>query len=202
MKNPLRNILLYLFLMLLAVGLYSCKTSEPAIERVPDTGGIIEIDSAQLTSRTERGTDLSMYRNTLSDVYTTQQHDMPENFLQSYEGDKQVERDPFDGFRIQITSTRNVARADSTAKRFRMWADTTIAGYVPNTYVFFKQPFYKVHVGDFHDREKANNFSRIVKRKYPDAWVVHDRINPAQVPADTTEIKLQTGKNKDREDKN
>lgn len=189
----IRNYLFLTVCILLAAGLYSCKTAEQMTgERPAETGPASGADSARTAAASPAEEfNLADYRNTLADVYSTQQHDLPEAFLRTYKGDQPVERDPFDGFRIQIASTRNVALADSTAKKFRLWADTTFTGYQPETYVFFKQPYYKVHVGDFHVRERANRVSRLVKRQYPDAWVVHDRINPYLVPADTARIELR-----------
>ncbi|MFW6157695.1 MAG: SPOR domain-containing protein, partial [Balneolaceae bacterium] len=131
------------------------------------------------------------YRSSMADVYASLDHDIPERFLQTYEG-RTVERDPFEGFRIQIYSDREVASADSIAGEFRVWADTTLSSqYEPDTYVFFKPPYYKVHVGDFHNRDQANEFAQIVKELHPDAWVVHDRVNPSEVPADSAEFKLR-----------
>ena len=133
---------------------------------------------------------LTRTRNRLSDVHFTQQHDVPEAFLKVDTTDNSY-NNPFEGYRIQILSSRDVTIADSVSTQFRLWADTTLAGYTPKAYVFFKQPYYKVHVGDFQSRDKANNLSRIIKRKYPEAWVVHDRIDPGNVPADTAKIRMQ-----------
>jgi hypothetical protein len=80
--------------------------------------------------------------------------------------------------------------ADSTKDNFRAWADENIKGYSPEAYVTFRQPYYKVRVGDFRDQQKANNFSRMLKEEYPAAWVVHDRIEPEFLPADTTRIEF------------
>lgn len=168
--------------------LYSCKSTEPAISG--RTTGTVTADSL-LTSNV-KGLNLAAYRNKLGDQYTTRQHDLPPFFMRSSDGSSAVNSDPFDGFRIQVISTRNVALADSVARSFRIWSDTTLVGYQPEAYVFFKQPHYKVHVGDFNSRERANIFSRLVKRRYPDAWVVHDRINPYEVPADTVKIQLKS----------
>jgi hypothetical protein len=129
-------------------------------------------------------------RSELSDVYATQRQDMPSVFLKKSSSDESINSDPFDGYRIQIISTKNVQLADSVANAFRVWSDTTIVGYSAKAYVFFKQPFYKVHVGDFHNRDKADDFTQLVKHNYPDAWVVHDRIDPSNMPADTTSFSI------------
>jgi|GEM_PF-589006 len=129
-------------------------------------------------------------RSELSDVYTTQRQDMPKAFLKKSSSNEAINNDPFDGYRIQIISTKDMQLADSVASQFRGWADTTIAGYSAKTYVFFKQPFYKVHVGDFHKRDLAYDFTKLIKRKYPEAWVVHDRIDPKDVPVDTASFSI------------
>lgn len=136
---------------------------------------------------------LTRTRSRLSDVHFTQQHDVPEAFLK-VDTTENTYNNPFEGYRIQIHSSREVDDADSVSTQFRLWADTTLAGYTPKAYVFFKQPYYKVHVGDFQSRDRANTLSRIIKNKYPEAWVVHDRIDPGNVPADTVKIKLQEKK--------
>ena len=144
-------------------------------------------------TRENLATLLTRTRSRLSDVHFTQQHDIPDAFLKVDTTDNSY-NNPFEGYRIQILSSREVNVADSVSTQFRLWADTTLAGYTPKAYVFFKQPYYKVHVGDFQSRDKANNLSRIIKKKYPEAWVVHDRIDPSNVPADTARIKLQEAK--------
>lgn len=187
----------FLFLLLLVISgaLISCKSSETTTDRRSTT---IVSDSA---GTEPTGLNLAAYRSSLSDLYTTQQHDMPDFFMQS-NSTQEGNRDPYDGFRVQLISTRNVSLADSVARSFRMWSDTTIANYTPEAYVFFKQPHFKVHVGDFNNRDRAIDFSRMVKRRYPDAWVVHDRINPYMVPSDTTQIGLQSDLKENRKSPN
>jgi len=126
-------------------------------------------------------------RSQLSDRFASVEHDMPDLFLKDVVQDDKVV-DQYAGFRVQLLSTRSVAEADSTKDNFRVWADQHIQGYSPEAYVTFRQPYYKVRVGDFRDQQKANNFSRMVKDEYPAAWVVHDRIEPDFLPADTTNI--------------
>lgn len=128
-------------------------------------------------------------RSQLSDRFATVEHDLPDLFLKDVVQEEKVV-DQYAGFRVQLLSTRSVAEADSTKDNFRVWADQHIRGYSPEAYVTFRQPYYKVRVGDFRDQQKANNFSRMVKGEYPAAWVVHDRIEPDFLPADTTQIEF------------
>ena len=183
-----RSAAIFILSLLVVAGTYSCT----ATKQITETGEEQEEDSLRIVTEPSTTLDLNALRSSLGDEYITQQHDFPETFMEKYQGDQQKERDPFDGFRIQIASSRRVVIADSIASSFRVWSDTTLAGYQPDTYVFFRQPYYRVHVGDFHNRERAIDLSRLIKRVFPQAWVVHDRINPSLVPPDTVQIGIQT----------
>lgn len=118
-------------------------------------------------------------------------HDYPDVFLQQLEPDTADAADPsFDrtGYRVQLLSTRDVGLADSLRSRFIVWSDTTFNSYRPEAYLHFRQPYYRLHVGDFTQRTDAIRLARYLKRRYPDAWVVHDRILPERVPADTLQV--------------
>lgn len=173
-------------LLTIALGLLmSCKSTEETTR---------EQDEPIVTEETSDSEAIALLDNTrsrLSDVYLTQKQDIPEIYLQADSAKEEVNRNPYDGFRIQILSTRKVEHADSVANSFRIWADTTIAGYSADAYVSFRQPYYKVHIGDFQQREQANQFSRLIKSQYPDAWVVHDRIEPDDIPADTATFEIK-----------
>lgn len=128
-------------------------------------------------------------RSRLSDQFASIEHDMPDAYLKNVVAEESA-GDQYAGFRIQLLSTRSVVEADSTKDNFRAWAEEHIEGYTPEAYVTFRQPYYKVRVGDFRDQQKANSFSRMLKDEYPGAWVVHDRIEPDFLPADTTQIRI------------
>jgi hypothetical protein len=168
------------FVVLLVIGITSCKTAEQTTPKGDDS-----TVSDRDESLSEFIAMLDETRSSLSDVYLSQKQDIPDIYLKADSAGEQINRNPYDGYRIQILSTRNVEQADSVANSFRMWSDSTIAGYKADAYVSFRQPQFKVHVGDFHNREQANKYSRLIKKRYPDAWVVHDRIEPSDVPADT-----------------
>ncbi|MDZ7680455.1 MAG: SPOR domain-containing protein [Fodinibius sp.] len=185
MNNSLRLLVLAI-LSVLILGTWGCSTTQKQTSR--DRDGTIDSDTAQISNeeRSALQTLLVQHRSKLSDLHATQTHDMPEAFTKIDSSQSSINSDPYDGYRIQIISTRNKQQADSVAFKYRAWSDTTIAGYTAEAYVFFRQPFYKVHVGDFQQRSQANSFSKLIKDRYPNAWVVHDRIEPSDVPADTT----------------
>lgn len=82
------------------------------------------------------------------------------------------------GFRVQIISTQDVRLAENLRVEFNTWLDEEVPEYNANSYLLFRQPFYRLHVGDFRSRAAAIEFAQVVKRKYPDAWVVFDTIDP------------------------
>jgi len=172
------------------ISMYGCSSYEKAIPSAEDEGEVSETPNEQEMQEQRENLKelLASNRSRLSDVYAHHHNDIPDAFLKQDTVKKEPPNDPFEGFRIQVLSTREIARADTVSKEFRIWADTTMALYQPKVYVQFKQPFYKVHVGDFQERERAIKLSELIKKKYPDAWVVHDRINPALVPHDSIRI--------------
>jgi hypothetical protein len=132
---------------------------------------------------------LNANRSLLSDVYAAPRNEIPA-FLKTNPNGQYV-ANPGRGYRIQILSTRSAGKADTVAKHFRSWADSVMVNYIPETYVLFKQPFYKVHVGDFQLHTRAQKLTNLLKKRYPGAWVVHDKIVPELVPPDTVTFKLK-----------
>lgn len=189
MTNLYKNTILSLIVLIIFISV-GCKTTKQVTP--DDSTTSADSSTVEREDVSELQELLNNNRSSLSDLHISQAHDMPEAFLKKNSSDASINADPYDGYRIQIISTRELQLADSVANEFRMWADTTISGYSAEPYVFFKQPFFKVHVGDFQQRNHANNFSKLVKRKYPDAWVVHDRINPENTPADTASFSYMT----------
>jgi len=166
----------------------SCATTEST----PDGSNTSKTseESANNEDSSLNNTEAIRLISSLSDTYASNQNNIPDVFS-NIKKEKEVEVDLTKGFRIQIYSGQDVFEADTIASAFRAWSDTTLVGYQAETYTFFKTPYYKVHVGDFHDKSRALKFSKMVKRLYRDAWVVYDTVNPYLVPEDTTEIKFQ-----------
>lgn len=193
------NKAVFSFLLALLVLAWGCSTTEKATKEGEDDSSqkadqpIFEIDSDLaeaylIEEMSEFDMLLFENRSSLSDQFATIQQEIPEVFQKDIVYEEQAV-DEFAGYRVQLLSTRSVAEADSTKDNFRVWAEDHIEGYSPQTYVIFRQPYYKVRVGDFRNQDQANDFSRMVKNEFPGAWVVHDRIEPFYIPADTTEIR-------------
>ena len=77
-----------------------------------------------------------------------------------------------EGYRVQILATKQLAKAEKLQKDLSSILNQKI-------YIVFEAPNYKVRVGDFIDRNKAENFRKnIVKKGYESSWIIRTRIEP------------------------
>ena len=167
--------------------LSGCAAPEPVVERepVPVERPEPEEDRELTEGSIREGLDefervLFDSRSSLSDQFYSITNDVPEAFRQ--DASLQLVGEDIAGYRVQILSTRDVAAADSTLDDFRVWASENLDEHSNiDVYIYFRQPYYRVRAGDFRNRENAIEFARIAKQQYPDAWVVHDRINPYNI---------------------
>ncbi len=183
-----------LSILLLFIFLVSCSSSEPTIEengeeRIDSILDIPDelIDDYLFENLSEEELLLVRTRSYIENQFTEQEQTIPDIFLREFVAEER-EIDPYAGFRVQLLSTRDIAEADTVRDSFVAWADKMITGYEVDAYVLFRPPNYRVRVGDFRNRDQAIKLSNMLKSKYPDAWVVHDRIEPNNVPADTVQF--------------
>ncbi len=129
--------------------------------------------------RSEMDIDFRSYRSSLRDQYAHVQTSVPDAYLDA--GEEEERRISNSGFRVQIASTRDMSEADQYQEDFTAWADTLDFDAKPESYISFRQPNYRVHVGDFLSRSDAIAFSEIVKQKFEEAWVVRDQIDTSVI---------------------
>lgn len=130
-------------------------------------------------AQSSEASDLAKHRIRLADRFAILANDIPEALRADSVGRMQAVRN--NGYRIQILNTRDVREAETIRAEFDAWAGFE---FEPNTvfsYVLYKQPFYRVHAGDFRSRNKAQEFANRVKERFPDAWVVVDQVIPERV---------------------
>lgn len=190
----MRAFRLFIVILITVITAIACSSSEPVLDGVPPEQEDTErsgTETAEALNYSVSEYNAVQYQSSLSDIYRNRTNEIPEAFSRIKTDEPEEEQNLYEGYRIQIYSGQNVAQADTVAMKFRAWSDTTIVGYQAETYTFFKAPYYRVHVGDFHDRERAISFSNLLKRKFRDSWVVYDRVNPWNVPADTTFIYIE-----------
>ncbi len=76
------------------------------------------------------------------------------------------------GFRVQIDFGQERNAVTKTKSDFSVKYSTV------SSYITYKQPYFKVSVGDFRTRLEAVRFLNTVKKDYPAAFVVAERIFP------------------------
>lgn len=123
--------------------------------------------------------DINEYRIRPEDVFFSNQNEVPDVFLPDTLSMTEAQRNA--GFRIQIISSQDVREVEMARAAFLQWLFDHVNEYDPEAYILFRQPFFRLHVGDFRSRTEALTFNNIVKRRFPDAWVVHDQINPDNI---------------------
>lgn len=181
----MKNVSLYFSISLLSlVFIFSaCSTSRQAAEEGPADPG----DSEEtLATEEERALQelLDESRVSLADLEELVELEVPSVFAQEAAANSPTSENPSQGYRIQLISTRDVQEADTLSNRFEEWIESEDLGYNAQSYVFFKQPYYRVHVGDFQSKTQAADFTKLIKQEFPDAWVVPDRIIPSSTPSD------------------
>ena len=74
------------------------------------------------------------------------------------------------GFRIQIYETSSVEEANRALINFKKTIEDSL-------YIIFEAPLYRIHYGNFDNKNEAEKFKKILIRKgYKNIWVVRSRI--------------------------
>lgn len=83
-----------------------------------------------------------------------------------------------DGFRVQIFfDSGNLSKRNASQARedfIRRFPDV-------EAYITFREPYYRVRVGDFRTKLEADGFRKRILQHYPHAFTVNDQINPPPV---------------------
>ncbi len=152
------------------------------LEEEMDESAIEEMEALAeelLAELPELDVNLQGYRSSFADQQAVTHNEIPEVYFEIEEEERQRDRNR--GFRIQIISTQDARLAEDIREDFEEWINSVSEPPHAQSYMIFQQPYYRVHVGDFLDRDKAMEFTEFVRLRYPDAWVVHSRINPGRV---------------------
>ena len=84
---------------------------------------------------------------------------------------KNINKTTRTGYRVQIYETSSVEMANKILKKFKSVLDDSL-------YVIFEAPLYKVHYGNYIDKNDAEKSkTKLVKKGYKNIWVVKSRID-------------------------
>lgn len=166
----------YFYLLLIPILLFlGCATTDT----IRDTSGVTEDAVGEEAAGFSFGFDIDEYRIKPESVFYTLENTIPEPFQVDPTNVDAAQRNS--GFRVQIISTQDVRLAERLQSEFKEWLYNEVPEYEAESYLLFRQPFYRLHVGNFFSRAEAIEFSRVVKRRFPDAWVVFDQIDPEKI---------------------
>lgn len=78
------------------------------------------------------------------------------------------------GYRIQIfmgSGNDALSNAEFVKKDFELNFQGNFA------YITFREPYYRVRVGDYRTRLEANQLLKAIRKSYQDAWIIQDKIS-------------------------
>jgi hypothetical protein len=173
---PLRRAPLPVLLLALATALGSCSgpagPSGPAEPPPPDRPVYPEYETFDPTG----------YDAAPAAAPAAVQHDVPPRLM---EGRVDVPGEPggervVDGFRVQVFSSESPQAAEEVrAEAAAWWRDARGTAGAPadlTPEVAYLQPYYRVRLGAFEFRDEAERALAFVRARYPEAFVVPDRV--------------------------
>ena len=103
---------------------------------------------------------------------------MEQSFIKNNKRDQEN-----DGFRIQV------AQATERAGILKMQADLTKKYPEMKWYVEFQQPYFRLRAGDFRNRFEALGSVALLKKEFPQAYLVADRVDLLLDPEKVDELR-------------
>ncbi|MEX0780637.1 MAG: SPOR domain-containing protein [Balneolales bacterium] len=123
--------------------------------------------------------DIASHTSQLSDNYAMLHNTIPAAYRNMQVVEDNLNRNR--GFRVQIISTRDLDEAEAVESEFISWMREQEIFPRHETYIRFRQPYYRLHLGNFLSRAEAIEFSQVVREIYPNAWVVPDEVDPEAI---------------------
>lgn len=115
------------------------------------------------------------------------EHRVPDRLMRG-EASRGVQR-TVEGFRIQVYSTQEKSTAERRLEEARnWWEDVQDRSDVPDdlfpeqlpTLIEYRQPYYRVRIGSFAEREQADEALELVQREFPDAFIARSTVTIAR----------------------
>ncbi len=166
---------LSLFLLLLTI--VGCSTSTQVIDTRAGADPATTVDSVFVDSDYIT-MDYAAVRARTDDPLSSVANPFPDDYRVVTSGPATANNRQ--GFRVQILSTQNRDDAEIMLENYKIWLASQRMEVNPKGYIQFRAPFFRVHIGDFYDRNLALNLVQRMKDQFPDAWVVADSIDPIE----------------------
>lgn len=134
--------------------------------------------------------DVSQYEEELPMTQIEMEHDVPSQLLEGNAG-AGTER-TVQGYRVQIHSTEDRASADDYVLQATEWwhrerergsLDAIFEGLVPReppVYLIYRQPYYRVRVGDFVSEDKARDLRDLLREEFSGVTISQSPVTVVQ----------------------
>ncbi len=174
----------WFFVVVLSLWGAGCAGSrEREVSREPDPDRPVEeqVDWASLEDF-----DPSPYPEEAPVTQVNVEHDVPSKLMEG-RANAGISR-TVDGYRIQIFQTQDKRTADREIEQVTDWwrsekavsASDLFKSRQPPVYIFYRQPYYRIRLGDFQTREQAQKMLRALQERYPAAAIVPDTVTIEQ----------------------
>ena len=163
-----------------ALGGAGCKSSEPVVEPPPPEPPRINLADYE-------DFDVAAYRDP-PPVRPAIEHDVPPSLLDGKAVEPRGGTRTVQGYRIQLYSSQDKSLADGRLDRATQWWNEqrrrgTLADAYPEddlssapVYLVYRQPYYRVRLGNFATRAEALRMLRLVERDFPNAFIAPDTV--------------------------
>lgn len=179
MKYPWCTILL---LLVIAGGLVGCSGPKETAPVDDDPSDVVNNEPIRMADYEDF--DASGYIDTPPPEDPIS-HDVPAALITGQTGQGTTER--VQGYRIQIFSSKDKADADRELDgAVSWWHNQKVEGYLddlyegreasPPVYMIFRQPYYRVRLGNFATRDEALRLLPTVQRRFPSAFIAFDTV--------------------------
>jgi hypothetical protein len=124
--------------------------------------------------------DPAPYEDDPADTYPAVRHDVPTALMEASGSGIEAPRE-MQGFRVQVFSSRDKASVDEQYDAALAWYRSLEEPPASleqgmNAHIIFRQPLYRLRLGDFATRQEAEAARQIILQRYPDAFIVPDRV--------------------------
>ncbi len=170
-----------LFLSALLIFVAACSGSRPVEveDRTPREPTFQDVLNALPDAESF---DASAYPTAPPQIDVDIEHDVPVDLMQGIAGGGDSQQR---GFRIQVIFAREKDTADKAVEDVHGWLremrrenpDVDIFQQNLPVHNIYLQPYFRVRVGDFRDRDTAEQMLNLMISEYPNAFVVVDQVN-------------------------
>lgn len=124
--------------------------------------------------------DVSPYRESAPEEERIE-HDVPATLMEGRAGSGDART--VQGFRIQVASSVEKDEAVAAEEQLKQWwraeGQSAARGLFPAelpTYVVYRQPYYRVRVGNFASRGDAERALGVIEAQFPGSFIVPDTV--------------------------